>query len=153
MSFDQARVREILKEYAPEKGNLMVVMHKIQKACGNYLPDEAMKEVSLATGIPLNKLYGFVSFYTMFSTQKRGRHIVRICKDGPCNFRGGMTSAQLLKRELGIEVGQTTDDGRFTLEETACLGTCTAAPAMMVDEEIYAHMTPETVGEILKKYK
>ena len=78
---------------------------------------------------------------------------MRICKDGPCNFRGGVTSAELLKRELGAEVGETTDDGRFTVEETACLGTCTAAPAIMIDEEIYPNITPESLGEILKKYR
>ncbi len=153
MSYDLSKVREIAKGYAEDKGNLMVILHEVQKACGNYLPTEVMKEVAKETGLPLNRLYGFVSFYSMFSTEKRGKHLIRICKDGPCNFSGGMTSAQLLKRELGAEVGETTDDGRFTVEETACLGTCTAAPAMMIDEVIYPNITPESLGEILKKYR
>ncbi len=153
MSSDNTRIREILREYAPEKGNLMAVMRKIQKECGNHLPGEAMKEIAIATGIPLNRLYGFVSFYTMLSTEPKGRHIIRVCKDGPCKFNGGWATAEMLMKELDIEVGETTEDGRFTLEETACLGTCTAAPAIMIDEETYANVTPERLGEILKKYK
>ncbi len=153
MSFESTRVKELLQDYAPEKGNLMAVLHKIQKECGNHLSDETLKEVAKTTGIPLNRLYGFVSFYTMLSTEPKGRHIIRVCKDGPCNFAGGWATAELLGKELDIEIGETTEDGRFTLEETACLGTCTAAPAIMIDDEIHANVSPEKLGEILKKYK
>jgi NADH-quinone oxidoreductase subunit E len=153
MSFESTRVKELLQDYAPEKGNLMAVLHKLQKECGNHLSDETLKEVAVVTGIPLNRLYGFVSFYTMLSTEPKGRHIIRVCKDGPCNFKNGWATAELLEKELDIEIGETTEDGRFTLEETACLGTCTAAPALMIDDEIHANVSPEKLGEILKKYK
>lgn len=152
MSIEATRVRELLADYAPEKGNFMEVLQKLQKESSNHLSDETIKEVAVVTGIPLNRLYGFVSFYTMLSNEPKGRHVIRICKDGPCAFAGGWTIADLLEKELDIEVGQTTEDGRFTIEETACLGTCTAAPALMIDDETYAAVTPEKLGEILRKY-
>ncbi|RPJ59059.1 MAG: NAD(P)H-dependent oxidoreductase subunit E [Dehalococcoidia bacterium] len=152
MNLDATRIGELLADYAPEKGNLMEMLGKIQKESGNHLSDDTLTEVAVITGIPLNKLCGYVSFYSMLSNKPRGRHIIRICKDGPCAFNGGWTIADLLEKELDIEEGQTTDDGRFTLEETACLGTCTAAPALMIDDETYAAVTPEKLGEILKKY-
>ncbi len=153
MSSEKTRIGEIMKEYSPEKGNLMALMRQAQKEYGNHLPDTVMKEIAIATGIPLNRLYGFVSFYTMLSTEPKGRHIIRLCKDGPCNFKDGWTIAELLEKELGIEIGETTEDGRFTLEKTSCLGTCTAAPALMIDDETYANVTPEKLGEILKQYR
>jgi len=153
MSSENTKIKEVIQEYAPEKGNLMAVLRKVQQECGNHLPPEVMKEIAIATGIPLNRLYGFVSFYTMLSPVPRGRHIIRVCKDGPCNFKDGWVITDLLEKELGIEVGETTEDGRFTLEETACIGACTEAPAIMVDDVTYANVTPERLGEILKKYR
>lgn len=153
MSAELSKINDIIKDYSAEKGNLMSVLHRLQKESGNYLPECVMKEVAKETGIPLNKLYGFVSFYTMFSTKKRGKHLIRICKDGPCNFKGGKASAELLKKELGIGIGETTADGKFTIEETACLGTCTAAPAIMVNDEVYPHVCPASLGDVLKKYR
>lgn len=153
MSVNLEKIREIFADYSPEKGNFMVLMHEVQKACGNWLPEEALKEVAKLAKMPLNKVYGFVSFYSMFSTEPRGKHIIRFCKDGPCAVKGSLVIAELLMKELDVEIGGTTDDGKFTLEETACIGTCTAAPAIMIDEEIYGNVTPESLISILKKYR
>jgi NADH:ubiquinone oxidoreductase subunit E len=153
MNSDATKVRELLSAYAPEKGNLMEVLQKIQKESGNSLSGETLVEIASITGIPLNKLHGYVSFYTMLSTEPKGRHIIRICKDGPCNFSEGWVIADLLEKELGIEVGETTEDGRFTLEETACIGMCTAAPAIMIDDETFGSVTPDALGEILRRYR
>ncbi len=152
MSFNTETVQKILKDYSKEKGNLMIVLHKIQRACGNYLPKEAVIEVAKVTNIPLNKLYGFISFYSMFSTQKRGKHIIRVCKDGPCVDNGGREIMNLLEKELEIKFGETTQNGIFTLEKTACIGTCTAAPAIMIDDEVFPNVTPDKLSSILKKY-
>lgn len=153
MSFNQHEVKEILKGYSPEKGNLMTVLHEVQSKCGNYLSENVLIFVSEETGVPLNQLYGHVSFYSMFSTEPRGKHIIRVCKDGPCNFSSDFFIADMLTKELGIGFGETTPDGMFTLEATACLGTCTAAPALMVDDEIYGNVTPERLSEILTTYR
>lgn len=153
MAVNTEKIREIFAGYAPEKGNFMVLLHEVQKACGNWLPEEALKEVSKLAKMPLNKVYGFVTFYTMFSTKPRGKHIVRVCKDGPCAVKGSLVLLELLEKELDIYSGETTEDGLFTLEETACIGTCTAAPAMMIDDEVYGNVTPESLNTILKKYR
>ncbi len=153
MSVNLERIREIFSDYSPEKGNFMVLLHDVQKACGNWLPEEALMEVSKLAKMPLNKVYGFVSFYTMFSTQPRGKHIIRVCKDGPCAVKGSLMLADLLMKELDVDMGETTDDNHFTLEETACIGTCTASPAMMIDDEVYGNVAPESLNSILKKYR
>jgi NADH:ubiquinone oxidoreductase subunit E len=153
MSVNVERIREIFADYAPEKGNFMVLLQEVQKACGNWLPEEALKEVARLSGKPLNKVYGFVSFYSMFSTKPRGKHIIRVCKDGPCAVKGSIMLAELLMKELDVDVDETTEDGKFTLEQTACIGTCTAAPAMMIDDEVYGNVTPESLNTILKKYR
>jgi NADH:ubiquinone oxidoreductase subunit E len=152
MSFNTKTIQEILKDYSKEKGNLMIVLQKIQKSCGNYLPKEAVLEVAKVTKMPLNKLYAFISFYSMFSTKKRGKHIIRVCKDGPCIDNGGREIMNLLEKELDIKFGETTENGVFTLEKTACIGTCTAAPAIMIDDEVFSNVTPDSLFAILKKY-
>jgi NADH:ubiquinone oxidoreductase subunit E len=153
MSVNLEKIRDIFADYSPEKGNFMVLLHEVQKACGNWLPEEALKEVSSLAKMPLNRVYGFVSFYSMFSTEPRGEHLIRVCKDGPCEVKGSLVIAELLMKELDIDFGETTDDGKFTLEQTACLGTCTAAPAIMIDDEIYGNVTPESLNSILKQYR
>jgi NADH-quinone oxidoreductase subunit E len=153
MSVNVEKIREIFADYAPEKGNFMVLLHDVQRVCGNWLPEEALKEVAKLAEMPLNKVYGFVSFYSMFSTKPRGKHIVRVCKDGPCAVKGSLMITDLLMKELDVDVDETTEDGKFTLEQTACIGTCTAAPAMMIDDEVYGNVTPESLNTILKKYR
>ncbi len=153
MSINLEKIREIFSDYCPEKGNLMVLLHDVQKACGNWLPEEALKEVSKLTKMPLNKVYGFVSFYSMFSIEPRGKHIIRVCKDGPCAVKDSFVIEDMLMKELDVDMGETSEDNLFTLEETACIGTCTAAPAIMIDDEVYGNVAPESLNSILKKYR
>jgi len=104
-------------------------------------------------GLPLSAVHDTVTFYTMFSLRPRGKHIIRLCDSPPCHLAGSWSLLSALKRELGIEVGETTPDGLFTLELTSCLGVCGVAPAMMVDDEVYGNLTEERLRKILDSYR
>jgi NADH:ubiquinone oxidoreductase subunit E len=147
-------VGEILKGYSKEKGNLMEVLHKVQDSSGeNYICDECMTKIADHTGLPLNKLYGVTSFYTMFSNKKRGKYVIRMCESSPCHVLGAKKVIDSFSEELGIKVGETTQDGKFTLEYCACLGLCAVAPAVMINEDVHGNLKPEMVKDILAKYE
>jgi NADH-quinone oxidoreductase subunit F len=99
-------------------------LHAVQGICGNWLPLEALKLLAEGLDIPYPYLYGVMSFYTMFSPTPRGKYIIRLCESPPCHIMGAVNLAEMLQTELGIKVGETTADGLFTLEHTACLGVC-----------------------------
>lgn len=96
-------------------------------------------------GIPMNKVYSFITFYAMLSVKPRGRYIVRMCKSAPCHVHGAQAVVQALEDQLGISIGETTEDGRFTLEYCPCLGLCEISPAIMINEHVYGNLTPESV--------
>ena len=147
-------VESILNKYSPEKGNLMHILHMVQDASGeNFICEDCMKKIAEKTGVPLNKLYGVTSFYSMFSTEKRGKYVIRMCESGPCHVVGAKDVLEAFKSELGIEVGETTDCGTFTLETTACLGVCAVAPAVMINEDVHGNLDPSMVKGIIEKYK
>ena len=103
--------------------------------------------------IPYPYLYGVMSFYTMFSPTPRGKYIIRLCESPPCHIMGVENLVEVLKSELGIKVGETTADGLFTLEHTACLGVCEVAPAMQINEVVHGRLTAERVKNILADYR
>ncbi|MCK9223524.1 MAG: NADH-quinone oxidoreductase subunit NuoE [Candidatus Muirbacterium halophilum] len=147
-------VGKILKEYSEEKGNLMEILHKIQNSSKeNYICDDCMKKISDYTKLPLNKLYGVTSFYTMFSNKKRGKYVIRMCESCPCHVLGAEAVINSFVDELGIKVGETTKDGKFTLEHCACLGLCAVAPAVMINEDVHGNLKPEMVKDIIAKYE
>ena len=102
--------------------------------------------------IPMNKVYSFITFYAMLSVKPRGRYIVRMCKSAPCHVHGAQAVVQALEDQLGISIGETTEDGRFTLEYCPCLGLCEISPAIMINEHVYGNLTPESVRDIIKQY-
>ncbi len=132
--------------------NLIGVLQEIQERFG-YLPPEALDEVTAKTGTPLSKIYGVVSFYSQFYTEPRGRHTIRCCRGTACHVKGASRVLDAVKKTLGIEEGQTTDDMQFYLETVACLGACFLAPVMMIDNQYYGRLTPQRVASILKSYR
>jgi len=151
---DKQKIDEIISRYpdTSEKGYIITMLHDIQKAFDNSLPGAVIKYLSAKLNVPETKLHGVITFYTMFSTEKRGINIIRLCESPPCHLMGAANLLEVLKEELGIEVGETTTDKKFTLETTACLGVCSVAPAMMINEEVYGNLTKEKIKEILQKY-
>lgn len=147
-----ARLEEILSRHKRDAGNLIPILQETQRAYG-YLSQEAMQRIADFAGVPLGKVYGVATFYTLFATSPKGRHVIRVCESAPCHVRGAEEIFASLEAELGIAPGETTRDGLFTLEYTSCLGVCGVAPAMMIDETVYGNLTPARIKEIIADYR
>ena len=102
--------------------------------------------------LDVSTVYGFVTFYAMLSTKPHGKFTIRMCKSAPCHVNGAAAVVRSVEEQLGIKMGETTADGRFTLEYCPCLGLCDIAPAIMINRKVYGNLTPESVRDILKTY-
>lgn len=149
---DYRQVDEILAKYAKDKGTLIPIMQEVQNLY-NYLPKAVLEYISQKTEIPLSEIYGVVTFYSLFHLNPRGKYIIRCCQGTACHVRGGAGILDALEAQLGIKAGETTADGRFTLETVACLGACGLAPVMQIDEDTHGRMTPAKVPAVLTEYK
>jgi NADH-quinone oxidoreductase E subunit len=146
------KVDEIIDKYDGEKSWLVMILQDIQQEY-HYLPASALERVASILGISLSQVYNVATFYSSFSLTKRGKHLVRFCDGTACHLRGSGSIHDEIKRHLGIEVGQTTPNKKFTFEDVACLGACALAPVMTVDSKYYGSMTPEKVRQALEQYK
>ncbi|MGM0437661.1 MAG: NADH-quinone oxidoreductase subunit NuoE [Bacillota bacterium] len=141
----------IIDKHRDKKGNLIPVLNDIQKKVG-YLPLEVQKYVSENLEIPMSEIYGVISFYSIFNTEPKGEHTIGVCMGTACYVKGAEDIMEKLKNELEIEVGETSNDDRFTMTVTRCLGTCSMAPVIMIDDKVYGEVTPGKIPEILKNY-
>ncbi|HEU68425.1 MAG TPA: NAD(P)H-dependent oxidoreductase subunit E [Candidatus Acetothermia bacterium] len=133
---------------------LLSLLHDLQTANeGNHLTGADLALAASHVGIPLSAVRDAATFYSMFSLAPRGRHIIRLCASPNCHLAGAWSALDELRRSLGVDVGETTADGRFTLELTSCLGACGVAPVMMIDDEVVGNLTPERVREALARYR
>ncbi|OPX20518.1 MAG: NADH-quinone oxidoreductase subunit F [Desulfobacca sp. 4484_104] len=146
-------IKEVCARLSQVRGKLLPILHAVQDICHNWLPLEALQLVAQELEIPYGYLYGVLSFYSMYSTSPRGQYIIRMCESPPCHICGADNILDILKAELGIEVGQTTEDGLFTLELTACLGVCEVAPAMQINEVVFGNLTADRVKQIIADYR
>jgi len=147
-------IKEICQKYAPHKDNLIQILHEVQdQDPQHYISPEAVDTVAEYLKIPANHIYGVLTFYTMYSTKPRGKNIIRLCESPPCYLKGSDNILRKLKILLGINVGETTKDGIFTLEFTACLGVCGDAPVMMINDDVYGDLTEEKVEDIIAKIR
>ena len=146
-------IQETVSRFKAVKGGLQPALHTVQGICGNWLPMEALKLISEGMDIPYAYLYGVMSFYTMFSPTPRGKYIIRMCESPPCHILGADNLMEVLKSELGIKAGETTSDGLFTLEHTACLGVCEVSPAMQINEVVFGRLTVERIKNIISDYR
>lgn len=147
-----SRVDEIVKSYDDVKTPLIYILKDVQKEFG-HLSVDVLTQVAKTTQIPLSEIYGVATFYSLFTTKPKGKHIVRCCNNAPCFVKGSKEVLDKIKEYLGVETNETTADGVFTLEFTSCLGLCAVAPVMMIDDEVYGNLTPEKAVAILKDYK
>jgi NADH:ubiquinone oxidoreductase subunit E len=147
-----ARLDEVLEEYMDKPGALIPVLQIAQGIFG-YLPESALKRISLGLNISYSQVAGVVSFYSFFSTVPRGKHLIRVCLGTACYVRGGKRVLDALKKELGIDVGETTPDRLFSLEVARCFGACGLAPTMMVDETVHQRVKPARMRDILSQYR
>jgi NADH-quinone oxidoreductase subunit E len=143
---------KVIEELSPvTEGSIIPLLQRLQDVYG-YLPKAVILEVARRTGLPASRIYGVATFYAQFRLTPSGRHTVRCCRGTACHVRGGKKVLEAVKRTLGIDDGQTTEDMNFSLETVACLGTCFLAPVLMVDNDYYGAMTPGQVARILDKY-
>ncbi len=149
---DKESLRQLLEKHESEPGALIPILQEIQESFG-YLPEEALVFVSEEVGIPLGKIYGVVTFYSQFYLSPRGKNIIRVCHGTACHIGGAERISEAVSEELGIDEGATTEDGEFTVERVACLGCCSLAPCVMVNEETHARLSPRKIKRIVKKYQ
>ncbi len=145
------RVRRIAEGYRGKEGCLIQVLHAVQSTYG-YLPIPVQKIVSEVLEIPLATVSGVVTFYSFFSTEPHGKHNIRICLGTACYVRGGVKIVDRMEEILGCKVGHTTSDGMFTFEIARCIGACGLAPAIAIDDKVYANVNPDELPKILSEY-
>ncbi|NCC51930.1 MAG: NADH-quinone oxidoreductase subunit NuoE [Spartobacteria bacterium] len=138
-----------LWRYDGAPGELIPLLQSAQDHFG-YIPRRAMRYIADATGIPESEVYGVITFYNQFRLQPIGRHVIRVCVGTACHVAGSKVILEAVEDELGIEVGDTTADGLFTLFTVACIGCCSLAPVIMINDDTHGKLTPASVRKILR---
>ena len=146
-----SKVANAIDLYKGKEGSLIQVLHLAQEIYG-HLPLALQEFIAEQMGIPLAEVSGVVSFYSFFSTTPRGEHTIRVCLGTACYVRGGKKIVEYLQTRLGVELGETTKDGKFTFTIARCIGSCGLAPAMMVDNKVYKQVNVNKLDRILQEY-
>jgi len=144
-------ISNIIDLYKGKDGSLIQVLHLAQEIYG-YLPIEVQKIIASSMVIPLSEVSGVITFYSFFSTVPRGKHIIRVCLGTACYVRGGKKLVERLQEILDVNIGETTQDGKFTFEIARCIGSCGLAPAMMIDKKVYKQVNVNKLESILSQY-
>lgn len=135
-----------------KKGALIEVLHEAQSIFG-YLPKEVMEFVSKKLDIPVSKVYGVVTFYSFFTTEPKGKYVINVCMGTACFVRGSAAILEEFENKLNVKVGETTPDGKYTLEVLRCVGACGLAPVVTVNDKVYGHFTKDMVDKVLQEYE
>jgi NADH:ubiquinone oxidoreductase subunit E len=146
------RLDEVLEEYRENPGGLIPVLQIAQGLFG-YLPEHVLRRIATGLNKPYSEVAGVVSFYSFFSTQPRGKNVIRVCLGTACYVRGGKQILDALKRKLNIDVGETTEDQQFSLEVGRCFGACGLAPVVMVNDDTHQRVKASKAGELLAAYR
>lgn len=146
------KLDQIIEKHADEKGALIPVLHEAQELFG-YLPIEVQKRIAEGLNVPLAEVYGVVTFYTQFSLQPKGKFKIQVCLGTACYVKGSGEILDKIKEKLGIDIGEVTDDGKFSLEPCRCIGACGLAPVVMINDDVYGRLTVDDIGGIIAKYK
>lgn len=150
---EQAKqLHAVIEKHRTEKGALMPILQEAQDIYG-YLPIEVQQIVADEMGISLEEVYGVVSFYSQFSLNPKGRVRISVCLGTACYVKGSQAVLDRLSEVLGIQPGEVSKDGAFSLDATRCVGACGLAPVMMVNDEVYGRLVPDDVDKILAKYR
>ena len=141
-------VEAVVQEHAGQIGALMPVLHSIQERMG-YIPAEAIPLIAMTLNLSRAEVHGVMHFYHDFRSEPAGDHVIQLCRAEACQAMGGRALEAHVKARLGIEYGQTTANGRFTLDPVYCLGNCACAPSVCVDDAVHARVTPERFDQLL----
>ncbi len=147
----EKKLLEVIETYRGDQSWLMTVMQKAQDIYG-YLPFEVQKMIAEGMNVPLEKVYGVATFYSQFSLSPKGKYNVSVCLGTACYVKGSGEIFNKLSEKLGIGPDECTEDGKFSLVATRCIGACGLAPVMMVNEDVYGKITADDIDKILEKY-
>lgn len=147
-----AAFERMLWRHRGEPGMLIPLLQAAQDSYG-FVPATAIDQISDVTGIPTAEIYGVITFYKQFRLKPLGRHIIRLCKGTACHVVGAEMIGSVIGDELKVPPDETTEDGLFTYMVVACLGCCSLAPAMMIDDQTYGRLTPQKVRKVIRQYR
>ena len=148
----KTEIKNIIEKYNNPSESLIAILQEVQGLLG-YVSEDSVKYITELTGISSSKILGVASFYAGFRLKPIGKYRIMVCMGTACHVNGGERVADTLRRTLGIEAGDITEDGLFSWEEVACLGCCSISPAMMINDTAYGKLTSEKVVEILESIK
>ena len=147
----EAKLMEVIAAHKDSKGALIPVLHEAQDIYG-YLPIDVQTLIAEGLGLSLADVYGVVTFYAQFSLYPKGQYRIAVCLGTACYVKGSGDILEKIKQKLGIDVGECTADGKFSLEATRCIGACGLAPVLTVNDDVYGRLTVDDVDDILAKY-
>ena len=143
-------VQDIMAPYKEEKDNLIPILNDIQEKYG-YIPKVAQMEVSKYLNIPMAEIFGVITFYSRFTLEPKGKYNISVCLGTACFVKGSQAILDRLKERLKLEEGKTSEDGKFSIDTTRCVGACGIAPVFTVNGEVYGHATVKKLDEVLKQ--
>ena len=143
----EKRLRKILNQFAGKKDELIPILQKVQDEFG-YIPEEKMLDIARFIRVPESKVYGTATFYAQFRFTPIGENRIMVCRGTACHVKGAPQVLDAIERKLNIKEGETTPDGKYSLESVACIGCCSLAPCIMVNKKVEAKMTPKKVDEL-----
>ena len=147
----EAQLMEVIAKHKGMEGALIPVLHEAQDIYG-YLPIEVQKMVSEGLDVPLAEIYGVATFYARFTLEPKGEHHIGVCLGTACYVKGSGKILEKIEKALNLKVGGCTEDGKFSLEATRCIGACGLAPVLTIGEEVYGRLTENDIDDILAKY-
>ncbi len=148
----EEQLLQVIAKHKGQEGALIPVLHEAQAIYG-YLPIEVQEIVSDQLGIPMSEIYGVVTFYTQFTTNPKGKYNIAVCLGTACYVKGSGLILDKIKEKLGIDVGECTPDGKYSIDATRCIGACGLAPVLTVNDDVYGRLTVDDVEGILEKYQ
>lgn len=148
----EEKLMAVIEKYKNQDGATIPVLHEAQEIYG-YLPLEVQEMISEGLDVPLSEIYGIITFYTQFSLNPKGKYQIGVCLGTACYVKGSGDILDKVKEILGIEVGECTPDGLFSIDATRCIGACGLAPVLTVNDDVYGRLLPDDVEDIIKKYQ
>jgi NADH:ubiquinone oxidoreductase subunit E len=147
-----ALLNNVIDEYQKKENNLIQILHMAQAIFG-FLPRNVQTFIAEKMDLPISKINGVVTFYSYFSTKPKGEYTIRVCLGTACYVRGGKKIMERLREVLGIDIGETTEDMKFSLEVVRCIGACGLAPAIRINDKVHKRVNPNKLQQILKEYE
>lgn len=144
-------MKELLKKYSQDKSNLIQILNEVQEKYG-YIPKQSQIEISNYLSIPMAEIYGVITFYSRFTLEPKGKYNISVCLGTACFVKGSQALLDRLKERLKIDEGQTTPDGKFSIDATRCVGACGLAPVFTINNEVYGKATVKKLDEVLDEY-